>query len=66
MENSVTYTMSDTGLRTVAEKVALGWDLDSLEQRMAVRLAKIRRQNQGEGSEGKPAPHLAEKEHLRS
>lgn len=66
MDNSSTHIIPDANLRTLAEKAALGWDFDSLEQRMSVRLAKIRRQNSGEGSEGKTAPRLAEKERIRS
>ncbi len=66
MENSSTYTMVETDLRTIAEKVALGWDFDSLEQRMTIRLANVRRRNQEEGNEGKTVPHFAEKEHFRS
>ncbi len=66
MENSSTYAKPDANLRTVAEKIALGWDFDSLEQRMTVRLAKVRRQNQGEGTEGKTTPRFADKEYLRN
>ncbi|MBS4773702.1 MAG: hypothetical protein KHX55_05455 [Proteobacteria bacterium] len=53
MDISSSHEMPDTNLRSLAEKVALGWDFDSLEQRMDSRLAKIRREKQGGGSEGK-------------
>lgn len=65
MDISSTHDMPDTDLRSLAEKVALGWDFDSLEQRMNFRLAKIRREKQAGGSEGKK-PRLAEKERSRS
>lgn len=65
MDISSTHNMSDTNLRSLAEKVALGWDFDSLEQRMNFRLAKIRQEKQGSGSEGK-TPRMPEKEHSRS
>ena len=66
MENSASHTTLDANLRSSTEKAALGWDFDSMEQRMAARLAKIRRQNQGEGSEGHDSRRLPEKEHDRS
>lgn len=65
MDISSSHDMPDTNLRSLAEKVALGWDFDSLEQRMDSRLAKIRREKQDGGSEGK-TPRSAGKELSRS
>lgn len=65
MDTSTPHNMLDTDLRSLAEKVTLGWDFDSLEQRMNLRLAKIRQEKQGVGSEGKSS-RLSGKEHDRS
>lgn len=68
MNTNQTSTMSETCLRSNADKAALGWDLDSMESRMSSRLSQIRKNKEGsEPMDGKTAPRVgAEKERARS
>lgn len=68
MSDYQTNAVSDTCLRSNADKAAFGWDLDSMENRMSLRLSKIRESKDGsEAHDAKAAPRVStEKDRIRA